>query len=139
MAIIAARPHPPTKKVGGYSLCRTFRKQLMPALGQKQTSAAQKVMSALPPKTDMCGAFVVAIRLRKAHAERSSVNGLCTRRDDFTASTPNRGNHMSNPDQGGQQNQGGQQDQKPGQQQQNPGQGGQQQGDQKPGQQEQQK
>jgi len=48
------------------------------------------------------------------------------------------GNHMSNPDQGGQQNQGGQQDQKPGQQQQNPGQGGQQ-GDQKPGQQEQQK
>jgi len=45
---------------------------------------------------------------------------------------------MSNPDQGGQENQGGQQDQKPGQQQQNPGQGGQQ-GDQKPGQQEQQK
>ena len=42
MAIIAARPHPPTKKVGGYSLCRTFRKQLMSALGQKQTSAAQK-------------------------------------------------------------------------------------------------
>ena len=51
---------------------------------------------------------------------------------------PNRGKHMSNPDQGGQQNQGGQQDQKPGQQQQKPGQGGQQ-GDQKPGQQEQQK
>jgi hypothetical protein len=51
---------------------------------------------------------------------------------------PNRGRHMSNPDQGGQQNQGGQQDQKPGQQQQKPGQGGQQ-GDQKPGQQEQQK
>ena len=40
---------------------------------------------------------------------------------------------MSNPDQGGQQNKGGQQDQKPGQQQQNPGQGGQQQGDPKPG------
>ena len=52
---------------------------------------------------------------------------------------PNRGKHMSNPDQGGQQNQGGQHDQKPGQQQQQkPGQGGQQ-GDQKPGQQEQQK
>jgi len=52
---------------------------------------------------------------------------------------PNRGTCMSNPDQGGQQNQGGQQDQKPGQQQQQkPGQGGQQ-GDQKPGQQEQQK
>jgi hypothetical protein len=45
---------------------------------------------------------------------------------------------MSNPDQGGQQNQGGQPDQKPGQQQQKPGQGGQQ-GDPKPGQQEQQK
>ena len=28
----------------------------MPALGQKQTCAAQKVMSALPPKADMCGA-----------------------------------------------------------------------------------
>ena len=26
------------------------------ALGQKQTCAAQKVMSALPPKADMCGA-----------------------------------------------------------------------------------
>ena len=29
---------------------------LMSALGQKQTCAAQKVMSALPPKADMCGA-----------------------------------------------------------------------------------
>ena len=29
---------------------------LMSALGQKQTYAAQKVMSALPPKADMCGA-----------------------------------------------------------------------------------
>jgi hypothetical protein len=57
----------------------------------------------------------------------------------FNSTSPNRGNHMSNPDQGGEQNQGGQQDQKPGQQQQQkPGQGGQQ-GDQKPGQQEQQK
>jgi len=45
---------------------------------------------------------------------------------------------MNNPDQGSQQNQGGQQDQKPGQQQeQKPGQGGQQQGDNKPGQQQQ--
>ena len=83
--------------------------------------------------------FVVAIRLRKAHAGKIIGQRTLTRRDDFTTSTPNRGNHMSNPDQGGQQNQGGQQDQKPGQQQQNPGQGGQQQGDQKPGQQEQQK
>ena len=28
----------------------------MSALGQKQTCAAQNVMSALPPKADMCGA-----------------------------------------------------------------------------------
>ena len=28
----------------------------MSALGQKQTFAAQKAMSALPPKADMCGA-----------------------------------------------------------------------------------
>ena len=28
----------------------------MSALGQKQTCAAQKVMSALPPKADMCSA-----------------------------------------------------------------------------------
>jgi hypothetical protein len=28
----------------------------MSALGQKQTFAPQKVMSALPPKADMCGA-----------------------------------------------------------------------------------
>ena len=28
----------------------------MSALGQKQTCALQKVMSALPPKADMCGA-----------------------------------------------------------------------------------
>ena len=28
----------------------------MSALGQKQTCAAQKGMSALPPKADMCGA-----------------------------------------------------------------------------------
>jgi hypothetical protein len=28
----------------------------MSALGHKQTYAVQKAMSALPPKTDMCGA-----------------------------------------------------------------------------------
>ena len=28
----------------------------MSALGQKRTCAVQKVMSALPPKADMCGA-----------------------------------------------------------------------------------
>ena len=31
----------------------------MSALGQKQTFAVQKVMSALPPKADMCGALAV--------------------------------------------------------------------------------
>ena len=30
----------------------------MSALGQKQTFAVQKSMSALPPKADMCGALV---------------------------------------------------------------------------------
>ena len=32
------------------------RKRRMSALGQKQTCAAQKVMSALPPIADMCSA-----------------------------------------------------------------------------------
>ena len=39
--------------------CHGLREQwreLMSALGQKQTCAVQKVMSALPPKADMCGA-----------------------------------------------------------------------------------
>jgi hypothetical protein len=30
----------------------------MSALGQKQTYSVQKLMSALPPKADMCGALV---------------------------------------------------------------------------------
>ena len=34
-----------------------MRTRIMSALGQKQTCAAQKVMSALPPKADMCGAL----------------------------------------------------------------------------------
>ena len=33
-----------------------LRDDLMSALGQKQTCAAQKVMSALPPKADICDA-----------------------------------------------------------------------------------
>jgi hypothetical protein len=33
-----------------------FLKRSMSALGQKQTCATQKVMSALPPIADMCGA-----------------------------------------------------------------------------------
>src|SRR6476660_7706822 len=36
------------------SVCLTHRP--MSALGQKQTFAPQKLMSALPPKADMCGA-----------------------------------------------------------------------------------
>ena len=36
---------------------RSKCRRLMSALGQKQTCAAQKVMSALPPKADMCGAL----------------------------------------------------------------------------------
>src|SRR5262249_41753382 len=41
-----------------HSLCCALRGkgQFMSALGQKQTFAPQKVMSALPPKADMCGA-----------------------------------------------------------------------------------
>jgi len=38
----------------------------MSALGQKQTCAAQKVMSALPPKADMCGALGDVRRVPKA-------------------------------------------------------------------------
>ena len=34
----------------------------MSALGQKQTFALQKVMSALPPKADMCGAKTNVLR-----------------------------------------------------------------------------
>ena len=34
-----------------------LRNAHMSALGQKQTCAAQKVMSALPPKADMCSAL----------------------------------------------------------------------------------
>ena len=38
----------------------------MSALGQKQTCAAQKVMSALPPKADMCGALAYVCFVPKA-------------------------------------------------------------------------
>src|SRR5262249_61970379 len=41
--------------LGRYQILRV-RKQRMSALGQKQTFAVQKGMSALPPKADMCGA-----------------------------------------------------------------------------------
>ena len=48
----------------------------MSALGQKQTFALQNVMSALPPKADMCGAITnvcfVPISLKKSAANRSS-------------------------------------------------------------------
>ena len=37
----------------------------MSALGQKQTFAAAKVMSALPPKADMCGALAMSAKCQK--------------------------------------------------------------------------
>ena len=46
----------------------------MSALGQKQTYAAQKVMSALPPKADMCGATRDVPYVPKANV-RTSVCG----------------------------------------------------------------
>ena len=41
----------------------------MSALGQKQTCAAQKVMSALPPKADMCGATGMSAKCRRVGAD----------------------------------------------------------------------
>ena len=38
----------------------------MSALGQKQTCAAQKGMSALPPKADMCGAQAACLLCAKS-------------------------------------------------------------------------
>ena len=61
---------------------RSTRSGGLSALGQKQTCAAQNVMSALPPKADMCSALVnvrfvpiANIRLRFPHHCRS---GLAT-------------------------------------------------------------
>ena len=53
----------------------------MSALGQKQTCAAQKVMSALPPKADMCSAL--------AHVRFVPIGGHCARSRDvrFTPQT----------------------------------------------------
>jgi len=50
---IAVRANPPTKQPGD-----TFHPTMMSALGQKQTYALQQAMSALPPKADMCSAFI---------------------------------------------------------------------------------
>ena len=47
-----ARPAVPGQGV----VARKLWSILTPALGQKRTCAAQKVMSALPPKADMCSA-----------------------------------------------------------------------------------
>jgi hypothetical protein len=44
----------------------------MSALGQKQTYAAQQVMSALPPKADMCSALA-HVRWPKADVVRYSI------------------------------------------------------------------
>ena len=43
--------------IGFATVCVSSWRELMSALGQKQTCAVQKVMSALPPKADMCGAL----------------------------------------------------------------------------------
>ena len=43
----------------------------MSALGQKQTFAAQKAMSALPPKADMCGAIAHVCFVPKADIGRN--------------------------------------------------------------------
>ena len=53
----------------------------MSALGQKQTFAAQDVMSALPPKADMCGAladvrFVPIADIRYRSRKCLSISGL---------------------------------------------------------------
>jgi hypothetical protein len=42
----------------------------MSALGQKQTCAAQKGMSALPPKADMCGALPALTAIESNQAQR---------------------------------------------------------------------
>ena len=44
----------------------------MSALGQKQTCAAQKVMSAVTPKADMCGALADVRFVPRADIERPS-------------------------------------------------------------------
>ena len=58
----------------------------MSALGQKQTCAAQKVMSALPPKADMCGATThvrfVPIADMKGLGERFSDECRSARQDN---------------------------------------------------------
>ena len=45
---------------------------LMSALGQKQTCAVQKGMSALPPKADMCGALAHVRFVPEADIARSA-------------------------------------------------------------------
>ena len=56
----------------------------MSALGQKQTCAAQKVMSALPPKADMCGAlarvcFVPKADIDEVHGPGITMVGISSR------------------------------------------------------------
>ena len=67
--------------------------RLMSALGQKQTCAAQKVMSALPPKADMCGAtrdvrFVPKADIRRGYSSMR----LSARKQEISA------NRQSNAD-----------------------------------------
>ena len=70
----------------------------MSALGQKQTCAAQKVMSALPPKADMCSAngdvrFVPIADIGNMHScEDAGINNqrLTKPPTTITASTAKR-------------------------------------------------
>jgi hypothetical protein len=48
----------------------------MSALGQKQTFALQKAMSALPPKADMCDAIAHVRFVPKADIENKSFDTL---------------------------------------------------------------
>ena len=52
----------------------------MSALGQKQTSEAHKLMSALPPKAGMCSA-IADVRFGPKAARRQPVNELANHRD----------------------------------------------------------
>ena len=60
---------------------------LMSALGQKQTCAAQKVMSALPPIADMCGAKTNVRFVPKADIKAS--RGLSPISDKYSGTRQN--------------------------------------------------
>ena len=53
---------PPRLALGYWLRLRIWKRQSMSALGQKQTFALQQVMSALPPKADMCGHYLMSAK-----------------------------------------------------------------------------